>query len=91
MFIVVAYDIPDNKLRTRLFRLLKRFGEPAQFSVFECILTQAQFDQMQAEVAKVVAGEENSVRYYDICDSCHHCVITIGKAVSASSKSVYIV
>ena len=91
MFIVVAYDIPDNKLRTRLFKLLKRFGQPVQFSVFECILTHAQFDQMRAEVAKLVDGEENSVRYYDICEDCHRRVTTIGKAVTTSIKPVYIV
>jgi CRISPR-associated protein Cas2 len=91
MFIVVAYDIPDNKLRTRLFKLLKRFGQPVQFSVFECILTHAQFDQMRAEVGKIIDGEQNSVHYYDICDECHRGVITIGKAVTTSIKPMYIV
>jgi CRISPR-associated protein Cas2 len=91
MFIVVAYDIPDNKVRTRLFKLLKRFGQPVQFSVFECILTRAQFDQMRAEVGKIVDGEQNSVRYYDICDECHRRVFTIGKAVTTSIKPMYIV
>jgi CRISPR-associated protein Cas2 len=91
MFIVVAYDIPDNKLRTHLFKLLKRFGQPVQFSVFECILTHPQFDQMRAEVSKIVDGEQNSVRYYDICDECHRRVITIGKAVTTSIKPMYIV
>ena len=91
MFIVVAYDIPDNKVRTRLFKLLKRFGQPVQLSVFECILTHAQFDQMRAEVMKIVDGEQNSVRYYDICDECHRHVLTIGKAVTTSIKPMYIV
>ena len=91
MFIIVAYDIVDNKLRTRLFKLLKRFGQPVQFSVFECILTHAQFDQMRADVAKLVVDEESGVRYYDICEECHRHLITIGKAVTTSIKPVYIV
>lgn len=91
MFIIVAYDIADNRLRTRLFKLLKRFGQPIQFSVFECILTHTQFDQMRAEVTKLVDDEQDAVRYYDICDECHRRVITKGKAVTTSIKQVYIV
>jgi len=34
-FIVLAYDIPDDRRRTKLFKTLKRFGFPVQESVFE--------------------------------------------------------
>jgi CRISPR-associated protein Cas2 len=91
MLIIVAYDIADNKLRTRLFKLLKRFGQPVQFSVFECILTDVQFDRMRAEVARLLADEPNNIRYYDICEDCNRRVITIGKAVTTSIKPAYIV
>ncbi len=36
--ILVAYDIPENRRRTRLHRLLRGFGEPVQKSVFLCWL-----------------------------------------------------
>ncbi|MCB1821340.1 MAG: CRISPR-associated endonuclease Cas2 [Candidatus Competibacteraceae bacterium] len=35
---VVAYDIGDDKRRSRLYRLLRGFGEPVQKSVFVCQL-----------------------------------------------------
>ncbi len=41
MPILVAYDISDNRRRTRLYRLLRGFGEPIQKSVFLCWLDPA--------------------------------------------------
>lgn len=34
--VIVAYDITENRRRTRLHRLLRGFGEPLQKSVFLC-------------------------------------------------------
>lgn len=34
--LLVAYDISENRRRTRLHRLLRGFGEPVQRSVFLC-------------------------------------------------------
>jgi CRISPR-associated protein Cas2 len=91
MFIVVAYDIADDKRRTRLYKTLLRYGEPVQLSVFECILTAEQFDRMRKEVAAVVADDLINVRYYDICEACHRRTATMGRAVTTSIKPVYII
>ena len=92
MLIVVAYDIPDDKKRTRLHKALRRFGEPVQFSVFECILTGDQITQMRSEVAAVLEGEELwRVRYYEVCESCRRRTVTLGRAFTTTLKRVYIV
>ena len=38
MFIVISYDIPDNKRRTKVMKTLKNFGAHVQYSVVECEL-----------------------------------------------------
>jgi CRISPR-associated protein Cas2 len=38
MLILVSYDVPDDRRRTRLAHALKDFGERVQYSVFECRL-----------------------------------------------------
>jgi CRISPR-associated protein Cas2 len=91
VFVVVAYDIPDDKRRTRLYKTLMRFGEPVQFSVFECILTEDLFTRMRRAVVEVVDPDEDDVRYYEICESCHRDTVTLGKAITTSIKPVYIV
>ena len=92
MFIVVAYDISDDKMRARLHKTLRRFGERVQFSVFECILTNEMFEQMCSEVAAVLEHQElGRVRYYEICEGCRRRTITLGKAFTTTLERFYIV
>lgn len=91
MFIVVAYDIPDDKLRTRVYKALFKFGEPVQLSVFECIINDQQFSEMRKILVEILEGSEGDIRFYDICEACHRRLITIGRAVATSIKPVYII
>ena len=70
MFVVIMYDIPDNRRRTRLFKSLKRFGNAVQYSVFECELSHWQFKEVQRAVARIINTEEDHVRYYELCRAC---------------------
>jgi CRISPR-associated protein Cas2 len=92
MFILATYDISDDKLRTRLHKLLKRFGEPVQYSVFECIITAAQLARLREEVAMLLEGSgEGNVRYYDMCEECQRQTVALGIAKTTRSRLVYIV
>lgn len=70
MFIVVCYDIPDDKRRTRLSKALEGFGYRVQKSVFECEVSPQLYEKMQRRVKKIVNVGEDSVRYYHLCQSC---------------------
>jgi len=70
-FVVVAYDIEDDRRRTKLHNTLMNFGCPVQYSVFECILDKRGLREMKAAVEKVIKREErDSVRYYYLCRGC---------------------
>ena len=70
MFHVISYDIPDDRRRGRLAKVLKGFGTRVQYSVFEAHLTNAQFAQMKDAVARVIDPAKDSVRYYALCSAC---------------------
>ncbi len=70
MFIVVCYDIPDDKRRTRLSNSLEGFGYRVQRSVFECELSQQHFERMTARIREIIKPDEDSVRCYSLCQSC---------------------
>ena len=92
MFVVVAYDISDDKTRTRLHKTLRRFGERVQFSVFECIVTADLFEQMRREVALALEHQELwRVRYYEICEGCRRRTVTLGQAFTTTLKRLYVV
>lgn len=69
MFVIVAYDVSDDKRRTRLHKKLKDFGVPVQFSVFECELEKHEVEQMHQEVHKIIARGDD-VKYYYLCAAC---------------------
>ena len=70
MFIVLTYDIPDDRRRTRLHKALKRFGTPVQFSVFEFHLNGAELLRLKQFVRQEIDPKQDQVRYYYLCETC---------------------
>lgn len=63
---VVAYDVPDDRRRTRLFKLLKQYGLPAQYSVFETRLAAHERRQLLNEAAKLLDKRSDRFTLYPI-------------------------
>ncbi len=72
-FIVVAYDICEDRRRARLHKKLKAFGLGVQYSVFECLLTPEQFDKMKQAVRDNIKPKQGDrVRYYKLRSRVFH-------------------
>ena len=69
-FVVVVYDISDDKRRTKLHDALLDYGTPVQYSVFECLLERKQLERMKQAVEKVIRPRKDQVRYYHLCEAC---------------------
>jgi len=70
VFVVVVYDISDDRRRTRLHNVLLNFGSPVQYSVFECILDGQRLAEMQKAVRRVIKPRRDRVRFYYLCETC---------------------
>ena len=71
MFVVVCFDIVDDKIRYRAVKILKAYGYRVQKSVFECpALTEEQFVKMKLRLEDTVDHTEDTVRYYMVCKAC---------------------
>lgn len=66
LFFVVAYDIPDDKRRKKVSDLLSGYGRRVQYSVFECLLTSAKYEELCSRLRKVVKLKEDSIRFYPL-------------------------
>ncbi len=64
MFVVVSYDISDNKRRTKIFKAMKNYGVHVQYSVFECDLQPKPYRAMRDRLAKLIAPKEDNIRFY---------------------------
>jgi CRISPR-associated protein Cas2 len=75
---IVAYDIPDDRRRTKIYKVLTGFGTWTQYSLFECFLSKKDFIQLKAKLAKHIEGTKDSIRFYPLCANCLDRVETVG-------------
>jgi len=75
---VIAYDIPNDRRRTRIHKMLSGFGRWTQYSLFECYLSSKELVQLQGRLAPLLKVEEDSVRLYPLCAACADKVLTVG-------------
>ena len=66
---VVAYDIPDDRRRTKVHQILLGFGKWTQYSLFECFLSRKDLILLQAKLDAYLSETQDSVRFYPLCAS----------------------
>ena len=76
MYVVVVYDITSEgdeerkeKNRRRLYKKLKDFETPVQYSVFEFNLTPSQKRRLMEVLSKYIE-EDDRVSVYTLCEEC---------------------
>ena len=67
IFVVISYDIPDDKRRTRVCKLLKNYGAHIQYSVFECHLKRRDYHELRQRLNKLLSPHQDNVRLYFLC------------------------
>lgn len=69
-FILIVYDISNDRRRTKLHNVLLDYGTPVQYSVFECHLDDKRLSKMKEAIARVIRKRKDNVRYYYLCADC---------------------
>lgn len=78
MHVLVAYDITDNRIRTKFHKFLKEFGLNTQKSVFECDLDREGIEKIASYARRHIDHRTDSVRLYRICTTCQKNVVVSG-------------
>ena len=98
MLVLISYDLEDDRLRTKLAKLLEGHGHRVQFSVFECHLTTSEYrallEHLQAFYAGVQAAETPSrfsVRCYRLCAACEQRIDIVGEGEVSTDPGYYLV
>jgi CRISPR-associated protein Cas2 len=66
LFYVIVYDITCDKRRKKVSDLLEGYGQRVQYSVFECVLNQTKYSELQKRLRKQVKSSEDSIRFYPL-------------------------
>ena len=69
-FVVIVYDISEDRRRTRLHDTLLQYGTPVQYSVFECLLDAKRLGALKRAVRRAIRPRVDRVRYYYLCAAC---------------------
>jgi CRISPR-associated protein Cas2 len=91
MLVLVVYDIPDDKRRTKLAKFLEGYGERVQWSVFECFLSLEEMGRLYQQVKKRVKLQEDNVRFYWISRETVARILTIGGAPPETPPTYYLI
>jgi CRISPR-associated protein Cas2 len=92
MFTVVSYDVPDDKRRLKMAKLLLDFGAVrVQCSVFECHLTDSHMERLRQRLARLHNAQEDNIRIYRLCEGCRPKAILIGSAQPTPEPGLLII
>ena len=77
-FFVIAYDVPSDRRRLKVARLLERYGERVQYSVFEMWLADQEAEAVLKYLEQLLDAREDQVRVYRLCAVCRRRVEVLG-------------
>ena len=78
MFVIICYDIADDRRRYRIEKNIMNVAYRVQESVFESHISQKDFLDLKKNIRKNMDLEQDNVRYYFLCKNCIQAVDTDG-------------
>jgi len=78
MFVVVVYDIAEDRRRLKLMKLLEGYGRRVQESVFECDLEAKDYRKMMQRLQRLISPRADNVRCYHLCGADVKQIETLG-------------
>jgi CRISPR-associated protein Cas2 len=89
-YMVICYDISDDKKRGKVANILEDYGKRVQYSVFECKLDDKTFTELLDKL-KPFANGNDSIRVYQLCESCLKRVIILGSSEIEQQPKFFLV
>lgn len=76
---VISYDIVSDRLRNNIDKTLKGYGNRVQYSVFECKLSEKQYEKLYVKLKELMKNsKEDTIRIYRICKNCEENLTILG-------------
>jgi CRISPR-associated protein Cas2 len=84
MLVLVSYDVDTTTAegRKRLRQVAKtcvNFGQRVQNSVFECVVTPAQYAQLKIKLNSIINSEKDSLRIYHLGSNWQFKIESLGR------------
>ena len=60
---IVAYDITEPKRLKRIAKLLNRYGQRVQKSVYECDIDESRYYELRDKLKRLMQGDDSVIAY----------------------------
>lgn len=96
MYVLVAYDVEtialDGQRRLRqVARQCTNYGQRVQNSVFECLVSPAQFTELRLKLLNIIDKDKDSIRFYFLGNNYSKRVEYIGVVTSYNVEDELII
>lgn len=91
MFWIVSYDIPNDKRRSKVAKILEGYGRRAQYSVFECEIDDEKREKLERALQREIDAEEDDIRFYPMNRADLKRVRLLGRAELYRARGWYMV
>jgi CRISPR-associated protein Cas2 len=75
---LVMYDVREPKRLKRVHKILREWGEPLQYSVFNVRATKREMEELRCRVTRLVEAED-SVLWFRLCQVCANQLVVQGE------------
>jgi len=90
VYVIVSYDSPSDRRRTRLHKALKDYGIWVQYSLFECKIREQDLVRLRDRIESVIDASEDRVSIYRVCADCLKRVERIGSEDPYDARSLIV-
>ncbi|MCD8123870.1 MAG: CRISPR-associated endonuclease Cas2 [Lachnospiraceae bacterium] len=87
-FVLIIYDIVDNRRRVKLAKYLQSYGFRIQKSAFEAMISKKKYQKLLAEIPSYISEKDN-VKVYKIIGSGQ--VTSFGMASQVEDEEIIVV
>lgn len=96
MMVLITYDVDTisetgSKRLRRVAKECQNYGQRVQNSVFECVLTEAQFVFLKSKIETIIDSGLDSVRFYILGKNWQRRIECIGKETAFDVTSELII
>lgn len=88
VFVLIIYDIADNKKRLKLSKLLLGYGFRIQKSAFEAVITKKKYKEL-LERLPLYTSSEDSIRVYKIIGKGQ--VVSFGRTTENETEDIIVI
>ncbi len=88
--IIVAYDIEIDRVRNKIAKMLLKYGQRVQYSVFEIECSQDELLKLIYRIKRIINVGKDSIIIYFCCENCRQKNIVVGLDKRLSYDDAYV-